>query len=352
MPNFVTDTNGNSRGNFSVDTQFLRLSVDQVASGKASTILAGINNLVSGDYSSVLGGSNNQVTGDHSIAVGNQNLIENNYVILYGNNNEIRRDIVFFGGDNNIFDTSPTAVTSAHIFGLGTNSYGNGDGKFYTLLAARDFSIGSMFIANDTVTADYSVILGGQGADVIYTNQTVRNAGVFPKPAGSYLPWTVTKAQHSSILFDSGRLATPITPTRFPPDILPLINDGKLDPFLGVVGKYIGAKSSSGERRINITVNWIVSEVDSLPNMRMAVGVDHVILYISPLLSTPKVFVNNISKIGDLAPFIFPNYTLNNPSSVFPTVTDTLFSYFRFTVQNTFRAGAQFTILEDNFEKS
>jgi hypothetical protein len=251
---------------------------------------------------------------------------------------------------NNNFDTSPTAVTSAHIFGLGTNSSGNGDGKFYTLLAARDFSIGSI-IANDTVTADYSVILGGQGADVIYTNQTVRNAAVFPRPAGvSY--WGVTKAQHSSILFDSGRLATPITPNKFPPDILPLINDGKLDPFVsGIVGKYIGAKSSSGERRINITVNWIVSEVDSLP-MRMAVGVDHVILYINPLLSTPKVFVNNISKIGDLAPFVFPNYTLNNPSSVLPTVTDTLFSYFTFTVQNTFRAGAQFTILEDNFEKS
>lgn len=349
MPNFVTDTNGNSRGNFSVDTQFVRLSADQVASGKASTILAGINNKVSGDYSTVLGGSDNEVTGGHSIAVGNQNLIDTDYVILYGNNNEIRRNVVFFGGDNNNFDTSPTAITNAHIFGLGTDMSTSGDGKFYTVLAARNFSIGRISFPIN-VPSNYSVILGGQGAITDYSNQTVRNAGIFPKPVG--LPWGSTRLQHSSILFDSVAEYTNVSNNTgsLPRDFLPLLNGGEIDPSGYIINAdYLNIKSSSGERRLNITVNWAICEIDTI-DMKMAIGVDHITVY-KPINGVPKLFFNNISKIGDLASVIFPVYSLNDPTQVIPTPsTDKLFSYFYTNQSGLFRAGAQFTVLEDYFE--
>lgn len=345
MAKFVTDTSGNSRGNLAVDTQFVRLSADQVASGYGSTILAGENNKATGTFSTILGGSDNEVTGAHSIAVGNQNLVNGEYVILYGNNNEIRRDSVFFGGDNNIFDTSINANGSAHIFGLGTESYDNGDGNFYTVLAARNFSIGSIATIYDAASK-YSAILGGLGGETLYTHQTVRNSYVFPKLAGTV--YGTTRVQESSILFDSKGNHS-INIAAIPQEYVPLKNDGEARnlPFFG---QYIDASTGGTEQKYSITVNWIVSEVDTI-NMRTAVGVDHIVLWRrsgEPI----KLMVNNISKIGDLASVVTPVYTLIDPDGSSLTPTTTMFSYFTFNQNGTYRAGAQFRILEDRISAS
>lgn len=342
MPKFVTDSAGDSRGNNSVDTQFFRLSADQVTSGMFSTILAGENNKITDQNSTILGGSSNEITGQYSTVVGNQNLVTGNYAILFGNNNEIKRDLVFFGGDNNTFDTTSNITGNAHIFGLGIDSYDNGDGNFYTVLAAREFSLGNVESSSSLFksTANYSSILGGRGANTIYSDQVVRSSNIFPKVVDSL--WENTRAQESSILFDSGKIWSLSAN-----DIIPIYNGNIVTPF-GLTGSQNlkVAPKQEVEHRYDITVNWIITTIDLLPD-KAAFGVDHIVIYRRENQPT-KVFVNNISKIGDLAPVVTPVYTLINPFSSSLTPTDDLHAYFRISTQGSYRAGAQFRVLEDS----
>jgi hypothetical protein len=196
MSKFVTDSNGNSRGQYAVDTQFDRISSDQVASGEGSSILAGIANKVSGNYSTVVGGQENLVTGDFNLVGGTLNITSGTGSLVYGNNNELDSAYSWIIGSNNNL-----ANDYVYVFGKNGNWFngGNDDATKITVLACESYNIGTP-VANENAQPIGAVLLGGVFPFAIFSQEVIKNAYAystdFPKPYA----YTSVQVQESKVL--------------------------------------------------------------------------------------------------------------------------------------------------------
>lgn len=145
-----TATGGNKRGSNAVDWQSSRSGATQVASGSNSTIGGGSSNTASGSNSTIGGGVAITSGGNSStVAGGNNNQTTGNSAFIgggTGNNSGSSSFTVICGGQSNAFTGS--ATHRSHLGGL-TNTSSAGVGSSTT---------GG---EQNTVNADYSIILGG-----------------------------------------------------------------------------------------------------------------------------------------------------------------------------------------------
>lgn len=196
MSKFVTDTSGDSRGLYSVDTQFERLSSDQVASGEGSTILAGSLNKITGNYSVIFGGQENLITNDFNIAGGTLNIVNGVGNLIFGNNNEFDGNYSWLIGSNN-------NIPNNYVYGYGKNGNwfngGNESASVLTILGCESYNIGTPVTGEDA-RPNNAVLLGGVFPFPLFTGELVKNAYAystdFPLPAN----YTAIQVQESRVL--------------------------------------------------------------------------------------------------------------------------------------------------------
>lgn len=184
MSRFVTDSAGNRRGLYSIDTQFDRLSADQVTSGQYSAIYAGVNNKVTGLGSAIFGGYSNEVSGSYSYVGGQLNLVKGEYAILFGFNNEIEGFYSFFVGNDNSNEND-------FLFGFGQNGNfyngGNKNARLVSILCSNGYNIGTPDYAEDAAP-NGSVTMGGFFPYPIFINEVVKNPNVYAVLGNPYIP--------------------------------------------------------------------------------------------------------------------------------------------------------------------
>ena len=86
-PNTNSTLGGNLRGDSSIDLQFSRTALDQVASGQYSAILGGEQNKVTGQYAIVVSGVGNSATGNYSLSTGLSNVSSGTSSVTIGTSN-------------------------------------------------------------------------------------------------------------------------------------------------------------------------------------------------------------------------------------------------------------------------
>tara|TARA_R100000781_G_scaffold102590_1_gene66104 strand:+ start:522 stop:2468 length:1947 start_codon:yes stop_codon:yes gene_type:complete len=112
-------TDGNARGENSVDLQTERSSADMVASGTNAALVAGENNKASGNFSGVYAGKNAQCTGNNAVIIGGlDNLAtDTGSSVIAGDSN--RADGIYSsisGGQDNLIQASGdySAIVAGH----------------------------------------------------------------------------------------------------------------------------------------------------------------------------------------------------------------------------------------------
>jgi hypothetical protein len=225
MSRFVTDSrNGNRRGLYSTDTQFDRLSADQVTSGRYSAIFAGINNKVTASGSAVFAGYDNDVSGNNSYVGGGLNLVKGEYAFLFGFNNEIEGYYSFFVGKDN---------SNANNFLFGFGQYGNfyNGGNDYAssvaILCSNSYNIGTPDYAEDA-QPNGAVTMGGYFPFPIFTGELVKTAYTYSPIYDQYFnapePANTIQCQSSQVLMTGEKdIVLPYQPD---PTVIPVYSDG------------------------------------------------------------------------------------------------------------------------------
>lgn len=154
-PNTNTTLGGNLRGDSSIDLQFSRTALDQVASGEFSAILGGENNKVTGQYAIVVSGVGNLASGNYSIASGISN------------------------SSSGVSSATIGSYNTASGFGAAAIGYGNIAGGISSL------AIGRANIAN----ADYSAVYNGESSRINPTG--INTIIVGGKNAEGYIPGSI-----------------------------------------------------------------------------------------------------------------------------------------------------------------
>jgi len=184
MSRFVTDSAGDRRGLYSTDTQFDRLSADQVTSGQYSAIFAGVNNKVTGLGSAIFGGYSNEVSANYSFVGGQLNLVKGEYAFLFGFNNEIEGAYSWMVGSDNSNEND-------FLFGFGQNGNfyngGNKNARFVTILCSNGYNLGTPDYAEDA-QPNGSVTMGGFFPYPVFTGEVVKNANVYAVLGNPYIP--------------------------------------------------------------------------------------------------------------------------------------------------------------------
>lgn len=293
MSNFVTDTNGNSRGLYAVDTQFDRISADQVASGEGSVILSGIANKVSGNYSTIVGGQENLVTGDFNLVGGTLNIISGTGSLIYGNNNELDSAYSWIVGSNNNL-----ANDYVYIFGKNGNWFngGNDDTTRVTVLGCESYNIGTP-VANENAQPVGAVLLGGVFPYAVFSQEVIKNAYAystdFPKPYA----YNSIQVQESEVLLTSeDTLST-----------LPGVTVA--DMRLKLEGNITGLPDLGTNLTMlhpgmywQVTVNWIVKDMTSvLATSRPVRGGSDILVVKRDQLGNATLLKENLSNFGDSA---------------------------------------------------
>ena len=100
------NTEGNARGQGSLDLQHNRFSATEVASGAAAFLGPGVLSTASGDYGVILSGERSIASGNHGVAIGRNAHAEQLGVIAFGGDNALtlatrRRQTLFVNLDDN-----------------------------------------------------------------------------------------------------------------------------------------------------------------------------------------------------------------------------------------------------------
>jgi hypothetical protein len=308
MSKFVTDTNGNSRGQYSVDTQFDRISSDQVASGEGASILAGIANEVSGNYSTVVAGQENLVTGDFNIVGGTLNIVNGSGSLVYGNNNELDSAYSWIIGSNNNL-----ANDYIYVFGKNGNWFngGNNDAVQVTVLGCESYNIGTP-VSAENAQPKGAILLGGVFPFAIFSQEVIKNAYAystdFPKPYA----YTSVQVQESEVLLTAEETIS-TTPGITAVDMRLQLEgniSGRMDLGTNLAMLY-------GGMYWGITVNWIVKDVtNSGPNRPVRGGTDMIVTK-RDQFGNISLFKQTISNFGDSAlSNITSVYSIGNQYSV------------------------------------
>ena len=355
MSRFVTDSAGNRRGLYSIDTQFDRLSADQVTSGQYSAIYAGVNNKVTGLGSAIFGGYSNEVSGSYSYVGGQLNLVKGDYAFLFGFNNEVEGYYSFFVGDDNSNEND-------FLFGFGQygNFYngGNKNARHVTILCSNGYNIGTPDYAEDAAPTG-SVTMGGYFPYPIFVDEVVKNANVYAVLGNPYIPTpgapqivggsvNTIQVQSSQVLLTGEKFfEVPF----FNPDTgtISLTNTLRL--------MMIGGINNIPDGGLNLTVlqpdktnwllsvNWVVKEL----NGDVTSGIDNVVVGLDLAGNMIVQEYETIARAGDASMVDFTtSYTLSaiNRNSIELNITRTVIppapSY-----SGTLRAAAVVNILQN-----
>ena len=150
-------TDGNARGENSVDLCTERSAATQVASGANSGIIAGEDNTASGTHSFIGGGDGNTASGNSAVcfgngntasgtrstAIGHSNTASATYAGVFAGNNNTSSgiDSVVLGGQNNEIPTAGLVSTASGQYAKAkrphTTACGGGDGSTFTVGEAQ-----------------------------------------------------------------------------------------------------------------------------------------------------------------------------------------------------------------------
>lgn len=325
MSRFVTDSAGNRRGLYSIDTQFDRLSADQVTSGQYSAIYAGVNNKVTGLGSAIFGGYSNEVSGNYSYVGGQLNLVKGEYAFLFGFNNEIEGFYSFFAGNDNSNENN-------FLFGFGQNGNfyngGNKNAQSVAILCSNGYNIGTPDYAEDA-KPNGSVTMGGFFPYPVFTNEIVKNANVYSVLGNPYIPTpgapaivggsiNTNQVQSSQVVLSGEKyfevpFINPSTGTINLTNRLRLQMEGNISniPDAGTNLTLL----SPGTTNWMMTVNWVVKEI----NGDVTSGIDDVILGLDAGGNLIVQEYQTIARAGDPSLVDFTtSYTLaaNNRNSI------------------------------------
>lgn len=333
MSRFVTDSVGNRRGLYSTDTQFDRLSADQVTSGEYSSIFAGVNNKVTGLGSAIFAGYANEVSGNNSYVGGKLNLVKGEYAILFGFNNEIEGYYSFFVGNDNSNEND-------FLFGFGQNGNfyngGNKNTQHVSILCSNGYNIGTPDYAEDA-KPNGAVTMGGFFPYPVFTSEIVKNANVYSVlgnpyinvPGGMNLAGVVVntnQVQSSQVTLSAEKFfQVPF----IDPDTgaIMLTNKLRLQMEGGISNVFGGGTNltilSPGLTNWILSVNWVILEYNS----SIASGLDNVVIGYGPFGNLIVQDYQTIARVGDVTfnDFVI-TYTLsaNNPNEIEINVSRTV----------------------------
>jgi hypothetical protein len=306
MSRFVTDSAGNPRGLYSTDTQFDRLSADQVASGQYSAIFAGINNKVTGLGSAIFGGSANDVSGDFSYVGGQLNLVKGDYAILFGFNNEVEGTYSFFVGNDNSNEND-------FLFGFGQNGNfyngGNKNSQHVSILCSNGYNIGTPDYAEDA-KPNGAVTMGGFFPYPVFISEIVKNANVYSVlgnpyifvPGGMNFAGNINtiQVQSSQVTLSAEKFfqvpfLDPDTGTIKLTNTLRLQMEGGINNIPG--GGTNLVILSPGLTNWVLSVNWVISEYNS----SVVSGIDNVVVGNDAFGNVSIQGFQSIARVGDSA---------------------------------------------------
>ena len=117
-------TDGNARGENSVDLCTERSSAAMVASGTNAGIIAGEDNTASGNHSFIGGGEDNTASSTHTLAAGSNNTANANFSTAFGKYGKTKRPgtINLGGGDGSTFTSGEAQSGQAIFSGRTTNA--------------------------------------------------------------------------------------------------------------------------------------------------------------------------------------------------------------------------------------